>query len=412
MSNNLTLAEIIRRGVAVDWPEAVALVRSVAERLSVLPSPVIPELHHIELDASGRVDVIGGISSDEPVRRLGQLLQASLGQGEPPVQLRLVISQATAPTPSFAGIREFDEVLGYYERPNRDAILRGLYERAAAAPPLLAAQASPAPTVDSIAPLPSREPVRPPKPPKTPSQKRRIRRQIAVAAILLLAIAGAVQYLRVSGATEANAELAALAEKASGVVGEAVVTGLSAVTEKVGLGRLVTEPSAAEAPKTPETAAAAPPARTPASRGSRAAADTPPAPTVPIIVYDLEPAPASASGSERPAGDADSAPPTIVLDGAGEPDVYDPTYGDVVPPVGIRPQLPRDLPRGVRIEDLARIELVITVDGSVETVKLVSSPRNIHDLMWLSAIKAWRFQPALKDGQPVRYLKTVWIAAQ
>jgi hypothetical protein len=32
--------------------------------------------------------------------------------------------------------------------------------------------------------------------------------------------------------------------------------------------------------------------------------------------------------------------------------------------------------------------------------------------MWLSAIKAWQFQPAMKDGRPVRYLKTVWIAPQ
>jgi hypothetical protein len=31
--------------------------------------------------------------------------------------------------------------------------------------------------------------------------------------------------------------------------------------------------------------------------------------------------------------------------------------------------------------------------------------------MSLSAAKTWRFQPAIKDGQPVRYRKTVWLPA-
>jgi hypothetical protein len=32
--------------------------------------------------------------------------------------------------------------------------------------------------------------------------------------------------------------------------------------------------------------------------------------------------------------------------------------------------------------------------------------------MFLSVAKAWQFQPALKDGVPVRYRKTIWIASQ
>jgi len=29
--------------------------------------------------------------------------------------------------------------------------------------------------------------------------------------------------------------------------------------------------------------------------------------------------------------------------------------------------------------------------------------------MSLSAAKAWRFDPATKDGQPVRYRKSIWL---
>ena len=32
--------------------------------------------------------------------------------------------------------------------------------------------------------------------------------------------------------------------------------------------------------------------------------------------------------------------------------------------------------------------------------------------MFLSAVKAWRFQPALKDGQPVRFRKNIWMVSE
>ena len=42
-------------------------------------------------------------------------------------------------------------------------------------------------------------------------------------------------------------------------------------------------------------------------------------------------------------------------------------------------------------------------EGGVERVRLTSKPRRLVDVMELSAAKAWKFDPALKDGQPVRY---------
>ena len=78
-------------------------------------------------------------------------------------------------------------------------------------------------------------------------------------------------------------------------------------------------------------------------------------------------------------------------------------------PVGLRPQLPQTLPAGVRAEELTRIELIILTDGTVESVKLLDPPRTVHASMLLSAAKAWEFEPAKRNGVPVKYRKTVWV---
>jgi outer membrane biosynthesis protein TonB len=58
------------------------------------------------------------------------------------------------------------------------------------------------------------------------------------------------------------------------------------------------------------------------------------------------------------------------------------------------------------------LELLVDEDGSVQQVKLVSPLRRIADVMFLSGVKTWKFQPALKDGQPVKYrLVLNWTVA-
>jgi len=49
------------------------------------------------------------------------------------------------------------------------------------------------------------------------------------------------------------------------------------------------------------------------------------------------------------------------------------------------------------------LEVVISQRGEVERIKLLSPPRRMVDVMALSAAKMWTFDPALKDGTPVRY---------
>jgi hypothetical protein len=80
--------------------------------------------------------------------------------------------------------------------------------------------------------------------------------------------------------------------------------------------------------------------------------------------------------------------------------------------VGVRPQLPRQLPSNVDRDTLGRIDLIIAEDGTVESVQLLGNRHTVRESMMLSAAKAWEFKPALKDGRPVKYRKTVWMAVE
>jgi outer membrane biosynthesis protein TonB len=81
--------------------------------------------------------------------------------------------------------------------------------------------------------------------------------------------------------------------------------------------------------------------------------------------------------------------------------VYTQTDQNVEPPRLLSRVLPRRVPSGG--SDAATVEVVISPEGGVERVRLTSQPRRLVDVMELSAAKAWQFDPALKDGQPVRY---------
>ena len=58
---------------------------------------------------------------------------------------------------------------------------------------------------------------------------------------------------------------------------------------------------------------------------------------------------------------------------------------------------------GTRAESVNRMAVIVSPDGSVERVQLVDGPTRMPDMMLLSGAKTWRFSPAIKDGEPVRY---------
>jgi hypothetical protein len=90
--------------------------------------------------------------------------------------------------------------------------------------------------------------------------------------------------------------------------------------------------------------------------------------------------------------------------------IYSKADSAVTPPRQVYPALPAEPPAEMR-RALTVVDLVIAPDGLVERVHLRTTPRDIHEFMLLSAAKAWRFQPALLDGRPVRFLHSVALTS-
>jgi len=54
-----------------------------------------------------------------------------------------------------------------------------------------------------------------------------------------------------------------------------------------------------------------------------------------------------------------------------------------------------------------RLEIVIGENGLVASARIVERTHPLYDTTLVSAARRWQFEPALKDGQPVRYRKMV-----
>ena len=88
--------------------------------------------------------------------------------------------------------------------------------------------------------------------------------------------------------------------------------------------------------------------------------------------------------------------------------VYKADDTDVAPPTPVNDGQTQGLALA-RARDIGTIEVIIDEKGRVASAKAVVRPRTISESIEqaasLQAIKSWRFQPALKDGTPVRYLQ-------
>lgn len=84
--------------------------------------------------------------------------------------------------------------------------------------------------------------------------------------------------------------------------------------------------------------------------------------------------------------------------------VYTAADEDVTEPVSLA-QLPPRITQGTAPELIGVLELLIDSRGSVESAHLVGADQHFRDRWLVSAAKAWRFEPATRNGQPVRFLK-------
>jgi hypothetical protein len=176
-------------------------------------------------------------------------------------------------------------------------------------------------------------------------------------------------------------------------------------------------PTPAPEPAPPAAAPTAPPAvekpaprPSSASSGSRARATAKPVdlkPIQPETPPAIEPAPALAVAMAAPPPPASPEAPAVSPEAAAalaavRAKIYSKDDTDVIPAKLLTTREGGRLFQDV-VADMNTMELIVSSEGRVESVRLLTTPKRMTDMLLLSGAKTWSFQPALKDGTPVRY---------
>ena len=407
----VSLAAVVASDQVLQWFECVAIVQVLCRALAE-PTRVVGEAElsaaSVSIDLSGNVSFAGQWQDGhEGTRQLAGLLHSILSD-DVPVPLRLAISQALSSPPFYASVTEFSGALDYFERPNRNGIIQDVYRR-------WEQREQPEPQAPKRERPAIKEPVR--KSPQLQTARARSPRRAvlvtcAAAAGVVFVISAAMMVLE---ATNAGPQATLPDPPRLSVPSFEIIS--SADTDLT----LEGSPHPAKAPTEAVTTQPAAPILT-----NRVRAEVQQAPAAQAS-RTLRAQPSSAS----PRGELPQAPwvapqPTAIIaqpvsavvarpaaiDRTATAAIYSETDTDVVPPVAVYPHF-----LGALLErahpDATSFDIVIGRTGSVQSVKLRQAPRTVgnafHLTTSLSAAKAWRFQPALKDGQPVSYRKTIWL---
>jgi hypothetical protein len=393
----IDFGDLLAHDVPIEWHEAVAVTQEVCANLFGARA-VAPDPAHILLHASGTIELLTEAPSGEPAaQRLAYTLNALLQGTSPPAELRLFTSQVISGAAT-ASIDEFTQRLAYFERPGRSRVLQQLYERAAL--DLAAARARSEASHVSGAKVAG-------VPPNTPTADARTRVRVwtraAIAALVVLMFSALIVWgwPRVRTGYR-HSRAAGVVNKTSAVVGSSIAGGVSSGRALLGKAGLI-DVRDAVAPPGPETPRAV---KVRSRRGHPQPAKTSETDSVP---------PQPAEPLEPPASSDNSvpAPPAAIAAEINAPDltVYSEEDADVLPPALVWPQLSRSTRADETGSAPARgeVDLLVNERGEVERVKFLNKPERFRQGMLLSAMKAWRYHPAVKGGHPVRYVVRVTL---
>jgi hypothetical protein len=316
-----------------------------------------------------------------------------------PVRLRLAVSQATGQSSSIESLREFSETLGYFERPAPQEIVRNLFERA-----MLAGfrKQDDAPGLADPGPEKKRQAAVKP----SPNTKAMLRRAAIAAAAVIMIAAASWAVLIAARSGPVNAAFSGLKEAVAGAP-EATVDQPSASPEGMATkGATPAPPRATHGSTAPSSRGQS--GETRKERGDSLALRLPS--LVPDLTSVMSPAPSPDASNATEPQQAD-----VIVASERDQRPLDPIYSrsdsDVTPPRQIYPALPAEPLAASMKRGLTVVDLVIAPDGLVERVHLRTPPRNVLEFMFLSAAKAWRFEPALLDGRPVRFRYSVALTS-
>ena len=383
----MTAIELGRPELALNWNEAVAIVAEAAALLLERGVTSVPDPASIVLAPDGRLHLLEAGSSAAgavPAQRLGVLLDGLLSSSPCPPELRRLADESMANPPAYATIEAFADALAFFERPGRDELLAAVAARASEAE--LEARAN-----TELERLEARtrnvSKKAHPRAEETPSQANRKRVMLLFAGSLAVSVViGAMLGLRaIDSEARTQGAPATITERVRARVDRIAQKGLEAVGLRT------------PAPPSPTPAAAIVAAPRVAPKPSKRVRRELP---VTISVKEIASHPVSPLGSTAPEA---SAP--IARDEA----VYTSAAQDVEPAVLMRPQMPSRSVANDKSEEIGVLEIIVSASGAVEQVRLISVSNRFQDRMIVSAAKAWQFEPAMKNGQPVRYRTQIRI---
>jgi hypothetical protein len=418
MDTSISVARLVALGVPRTWQEAVAVTQDAAAAMRLTGAAASPDACVLSVNGTLLLAETGRRHDGSGESLAGLLTVLLDGQYAPP-ELRAALAG-----PVDGGFEDLSNALSFFERPNRQGDIAALAARAVAAD----AKARTDAEFERLRSTPHP----PPAAADAPSTKRRLASgPVALAAIAVIAVAalaGAMFLARrgpapapepvaagpadASGSTEAGpagAGTTGVAQTpsdvpppATGVRGVVAAAGetLNGVAD-AGLRLLGLRPP----DDVPAAPAAAPVTTKPPARSGPRRVTPPPVPANAVLAPGVTSAPMTVpSPPEAPADSGevvDEAPPM-------SDEVFTDADASVQPPLMLRPQLPTE-PRADRLEANGYLELLVNERGLVDQVRLRGEPSLMRDRMLVSAAKAWQFQPAMKDGHPVRYLVRVPI---
>lgn len=408
------LSMLILRDVSYDWHDAVAIVAQLiaqARAGGAVPS-TFPEFRLLSLEEGGVVSAVSPEPAMPAMPGAALLLQQLLSGRDQPPPLRLYAMQAATSEP-IPTLDAFADELSKYERPGRTQRVAVLYNQAFEAigsGPLLEAAkdraerpltvktaGANASAAQSAAPAAKKAAAKKPQPDHHGDATFKV--AVWVIVVAALAAGGAWYYLQQTSVApnapvaEASAPAQAPPEKPKRSP-RAAAAGSAAANADAGL-------------PAPGTAAAE--VQLAAARQMLARQEYASASTALERVLDMLRADRSTQADElrraasglmdvsRAAG-AEQASAAERIYRAGDPGVTDPTPLSYLPPKP-HPDTPP--------EELQVLEVMINTGGTVDSAKFVMNRPSFRNSWWTAAAKAWRFEPAMKDGRPVRYVMRI-----
>jgi len=378
--------ELKAPAVRCSWHEVAALVLDATTAAREQPASDLSDLATIHLAADGYVVLPAGRESQALVVQLARLLDRLLQDLPAPEALRAIATRYRAATADDMSLEAFASELARFERPDRTGILAQLAARAASVdrsvdgPTSLAQLASRVRADEEAGRSSSARSVTVPRRPH--------RRALAIVTTIVGGSAAALLALAYFAAppTPTGAHPQPVAARVRAGAAELVATARQVFTSPA----RAPEPQAAIARETPATDRPS----TPARRTRHV-----PVPEVVVSVRSFD------RGVASPEPEVGSAPAPA----AADPVVYTSADAGVTPAALLRPHLPSQLPAGVAADEVGVLELMVTETGRVAHVRLLSTSNRYQERMLVSAAKSWRFQPATKDGRPVRFRTRVRI---